>query len=418
MRLEKIIAENLGEDLISVIKEKHRASLIPDIKNVIIETSSSNRYLLYIVREPELQPSDDIVDLGYLSSLAGFYNARYLYEFVKYEGINFPIGNFQTFLKPISHKKDEYSIFAIKLPKYFSISSKFHHNGYGSNRNNEEVSSFDRIDQKLELTLEEAFNVAEKLSSLHERCLPERKTAEGRTIIDENYQLVNEIATETFHQKVNEFLEATLDSNGKFFKNPDDSFEKFNTLFKSTSHLSEAYPECNLPKVLCHGDLTGSNITFGNHREVILINHWENVHYGSAAEDLSYLILTSLNPKDRRNNYLKIFRRYFYTLVDTRHIKFKLHEMKEFYLAFMKYAVFFSFPNLALILKSEKLNDHEKQGAVQRWESVLDDAFEYESGGYVSDNEHPLTAQNSENRDVSDAVLRTRHSTDYPPFSP
>uniref|UniRef100_A0A914PCK8 CHK kinase-like domain-containing protein n=1 Tax=Panagrolaimus davidi TaxID=227884 RepID=A0A914PCK8_9BILA len=179
-----------------------------------------------------------------------------------------------------------------------------------------------------------------------------------------------------------------------------------------------SYPECNLPKVLCHGDLTGSNITFGNHREVILINHWENVHYGSAAEDLSYLILTSLNPKDRRNNYLKIFRRYFYTLVDTRHIKFKLHEMKEFYLAFMKYAVFFSFPNLALILKSEKLNDHEKQGAVQRWESVLDDAFEYESGGYVSDNEHPLTAQNYDTRSVTDAVLRTRHSTDYPPFSP
>jgi hypothetical protein len=244
------------------------------------------------------------------------------------------------------------------------------------------------------------------------------ENAEGRTIIDENYQLVNEVTTETFHHRVNEYLEATLESNGKLFKDPDDSFHKFNTLFKSISHLNEAYPQCNLPKVLCHGDLTGSNITFGNHREVILINHWENVHYGSAAEDLSYLILTSLNPTDRRNNYLKIFRRYFYTLVDTRHIKFKLHEMKEFYLSFMKYAAFCSFPNLALILKSEKLSDHEKQGAVRRWESTLDDAYEYETGGYVSDNEHPLTAQNSESRSVTDAVLKTRHSTDYPPFSP
>uniref|UniRef100_A0A914Z6G5 Uncharacterized protein n=1 Tax=Panagrolaimus superbus TaxID=310955 RepID=A0A914Z6G5_9BILA len=90
----------------------------------------------------------------------------------------------------------------------------------------EEIKSFDRIDQKLELTLEEAFNVAEKLSSLHERCLPERKNAEGRTIIDENYQLVNEIATETFHNKVNEFLEATLETNGKFFRDPDESFHK------------------------------------------------------------------------------------------------------------------------------------------------------------------------------------------------
>ena len=79
---------------------------------------------------------------------------------------------------------------------------------------------------------------------------------------------------------------------------------------------------------------------------------------------------------------------------------------------------FFSFPNLALILKSEKLSDHEKAGAVRRWEATLDDAYEYDSGGYVSDNEHPLTAQNSESRSVTDAVLRTRHSTDYPPFSP
>jgi hypothetical protein len=184
MRLEKCIAETLGEDLVSVIKEKHRASLIPDIKNVIIETSSTNRYLLYIVHEPELLPEDDIVDLGYLSSLAGFYNARYLYEFVKFEGINFPIGIFQKFLKPVIHRHEEYSIFAIKLPKYFTISSsssKFNNhprqNGYGKfgeEEEEEEIHSYDRIDQKLELTLEEAFNVAEKLSALHERCLPEK----------------------------------------------------------------------------------------------------------------------------------------------------------------------------------------------------------------------------------------------------
>ena len=134
-----------------------------------IQTASSNRYLLYIVREPELQPDDDIVDLGYLASLAGFYNARYLYEFVKYEGIKFPIGIFETFLKPVTYKHDDYSVFAVKLPKYFSFSPNIRHLNHS-----DEVRVFDRLDQKLELTLEEAFNVAEKLSSLHERCLPER----------------------------------------------------------------------------------------------------------------------------------------------------------------------------------------------------------------------------------------------------
>ena len=61
-------------------------------------------------------------------------------------------------------------------------------------------------------------------------------------------------------------------------QNPNFFVFQFNALFKSISHLSDAYPECNLPKVLCHGDLTGSNITFGNHREVVLINHWEVSH--------------------------------------------------------------------------------------------------------------------------------------------
>ena len=48
---------------------------------------------------------------------------------------------------------------------------------------------------------------------------------------------------------------------------------------------------------------------------------------------------------------------------------------------------------------------------MKRWDAALDDAFEVEMDDYVSDNEDLLTAQNSENRSVTEAVLKTRHST-------
>lgn len=41
MRLEKAIAVALGEDLVSIVKEKHQTSLISEIKNVIIEVKKS-----------------------------------------------------------------------------------------------------------------------------------------------------------------------------------------------------------------------------------------------------------------------------------------------------------------------------------------------------------------------------------------
>ena len=151
------------------------------------------------------------------------------------------------------------------------------------------------------------------------------------------------MTSQRLQQKVNDYLEIVLEKNNRFFKNSDTTFEKFRTLFKTFKHLQDAYPESNLPLVICHGNLSPQNLIFDERDEVEFINHWENLHFGSAGEDLSFLIITALSPSLRRNNYMKIFRRYYYTLVDTRSIKFKLHDIKSFYLKFLKYSVFFRY---------------------------------------------------------------------------
>uniref|UniRef100_A0AC34QRA5 CHK kinase-like domain-containing protein n=1 Tax=Panagrolaimus sp. JU765 TaxID=591449 RepID=A0AC34QRA5_9BILA len=404
MTLERFVADLLGHHQHRDVHHEENDQLAPLLdgcREFFIE-ARNDYFLIVAVEESEFDVEKE-VDLKYLSNLAGFYNARYLYELVKFESIRFPVGTFAKFFKPVTFGHKDYAVFAIQLPRPI-LPKDYQMNGH-------DLPHFLQYskNRKLELTLNQAFNIAEKLCTLHEACLPEKRKKEAREIIEENYQLISELTSERLQTKVNDYLEIILEKNGQFFKNTDKTFERFSALFKTFKELQEIYPESNLPLVLCHGNLTAQNLVFGTKDEVIFIDHWENIHFGSVVEDLSYLIITSLSPHLRRNNYMKIFRRYYYTLIDTRSIKFKLHEIKDFYLRFLKYAVFYSLPTLTAILESQKYSDEEKFRAVTRWEATVDDAFDVETGDYLSDNEDLLTAQNSENRSVTEAVLRTRH---------
>lgn len=96
---------------------------------------------------------------------------------------------------------------------------------------------------------------------------------------------------------------------------------------------------------------------------------------------------SSLSASDRRRNYLKILRHYYYSLVDKTQVPFNLHDLKDFYHRFLKYAVFFNLFGLIFTLESEHVHSHEKKDAVQRWEQVLYEAHEVETEKYMSSNE-------------------------------
>ncbi|KAE9551014.1 hypothetical protein FO519_005774 [Halicephalobus sp. NKZ332] len=405
MTLERIIAELLGypnKNRVRFEKNDQISGLLDGLNEFIIETDHDN-FLVQVVEESDFEPENNVLDQRCLAHLAGFYNARYLYEMVKFESINIPVGRFHKYVKPISFKSKDYAATIVQLPRHFSA--------YFSRKINSHQEEYVKK-REIELNLNQLFSVAQKLCILHESCLPERRKKEVKEIIEENYQLISDITFQRLQQKVNDYLDIVLEKNNQFFKNTDVTFEKFSTLFKTIKDLQECYPESNLPTVLCHGNLGPQNLIFNEKDEVEFIDHWESLHFGSAAEDLSFLIVTSLPPNIRRNNYMRIFRRYYYTLVDTRSIKFKLSDLKNFYLKFLKFSVFHSFPTLAGILESHEYTDEEKFRAVNRWEAALDDAFDVEMDNYMSDNEDLLTLQNSEDRSVTEAVLRTRHSTD------
>lgn len=143
----------------------------------------------------------------------------------------------------------------------------------------------------------------------------------------------------------------------------------------------------DLVKVLTHGNLCAQNIKFNRDDELTGILNWEHSSFGHVGLDLTYLMTSSLSPRDRRQNYLRVLRHYYYSLVDKHTVPFNMNDLKSFYRHFLKYAVFFNIFDLVFTLDSGYISDNEKTEAVNRWEQTLYDAYDVETNSYISDNE-------------------------------
>jgi hypothetical protein len=86
-------------------------------------------------------------------------------------------------------------------------------------------------------------------------------------------------------------------------------------------HNFNSFKECadvddGLQKVLCHNNLCAENVQFNRQDELIGILNWEHASFGHVGLDLTYLMISSMSPSERRQNYLKVLRHYYYRLVN------------------------------------------------------------------------------------------------------
>ncbi|KHN75282.1 hypothetical protein Tcan_13387 [Toxocara canis] len=315
-------------------------------------------YTVHLVRED----GEASESLQATAAVAGFYNAKYFHEMVNFEKIDLSIGRYNDALK-IEDEGKHYPLFIIQrcegdiAPKYL-------------------------------LTVDQLSQVAAELSKLHAFCLPE-VDAEAKQTLDENHDIIKAFRAEQFAADLESTLNAFTTKFAKFFSNAAKLPETIGALYKSAqdvTYIKTLPKEVQQPSVLCHGELSADKIVFDENGKLVEIREWDNVHYGSVAEDLSFLIITSAPTDIRRNHYMSIFRQYYYPLVDRVSTKFKLSTLKESFKKMHKYAVLASMQSLLSALDSE-INDEEKAERAQRWESALEDALSFESDDYLSDNE-------------------------------
>ncbi|VDD96041.1 unnamed protein product [Enterobius vermicularis] len=294
---------------------------------------------------------------------AAFYNAKYLYEVIKYDKVPVKVGKFEKELK-IEDQGEVYSLFiTVRKPGL-------------------------RTTQTLQL--DQLFQVAEQLSSLHAFCLS-TASAETKKVIDGNYSKIKQYRLQKTGRNIAKDVQVIVSNYSAYFKGAAHLAEKVQTIFKSEDDL---LPPVSLgssltPSVMCHGELSSEKIVFseGNIAE---ITGWDNLHYGSVAEDLSYLIITSAPPEIRRRRYMSVFRRYFYKLVDSVPLTFKLSDLKDAFKKMHKSIVLGSTSGLIRVLETN--DEEEKLRQAERWETALDDAIAIENDDYPSDNEDAFFA--------------------------
>uniref|UniRef100_A0A0M3HW38 CHK domain-containing protein n=1 Tax=Ascaris lumbricoides TaxID=6252 RepID=A0A0M3HW38_ASCLU len=326
--------------------------------------NAQNEYTVHLVRED----GETSESLQATAAVAGFYNAKYFHEMVKYEKMEMSTGKYKDALK-IEDEGKQYPVFITERQ--------------GAD-----------ITPQHTLTLDQLSQVARELSKLHAFCFLETD-AEAKQTLNENHVIISAFHAEKFAVELADNLKALTTEHAKFFSNAAKLPEAVNALYKSADDLTyiSALPEeMRQPSVLCHGELSAEKIIFGGNGKLVEIRHWDNVHYGSVAEDLSFLIITSASTDIRRNHYLSVFRQYYYRLVDLASTKFKLAALKESFKKMHKYAVLASMDLLLMTLRSQQ-SDEEKMEHAQRWESALEDAVSIENNEYLSDNEDAFFAK-------------------------
>ncbi|KAI6223685.1 CHK domain-containing protein [Aphelenchoides fujianensis] len=352
--------ENLHD--LHVESESHpTALLLPELRKLHISNPNGTNFVVYFVVEKEDDTSDALS-----ASLGGFFNARYVHEYLKHARMKAKTGHYRFFVRKLCHEEPDRSFVALSL--------QWNHRGHAIKQ----------------LTVDQVLQTAESLAALHARGFDNPRPS-YRQVVNDNHHLVQLFLTHELRHKAEGLIESLFSNHHHLFTNATRTRAIVHELLSSFTsfHISlEETPRT----VLCHGNLCPANLQFDSDGNLHNIDGWEHGHFGHVAEDLSYLMITGLSAKDRRSNYLRVLRSYYYQLVEHHCVPHnKLHEMKSFYHEFLKRAVFFKL--LTLEAEIEYEGDAEAKAAVHRWENVVLDAHEFESGRYVSDDQNPLTSQ-------------------------
>ncbi|KAK6046841.1 hypothetical protein COOONC_15656 [Cooperia oncophora] len=198
--------------------------------------------------------------------------------------------------------------------------------------------------QKHHLSENELYLVAEKLGAVH-AINTASMAPEFLRVIEENHENIRRYQVSIEPQLLGILKEALRGELSHYFSLPMEVIPRLEAILKHNDDFTEPSE-----RVICHGHLTAENCHFkdisqyssgvGPHEnEVVDISDWENVHFGDVALDLSNLIISSAEPSVRRNKYMSIFRRYYYSRVDYRPTNFRLADLKRLFRKHHKHAV-------------------------------------------------------------------------------
>ncbi|KIH63574.1 hypothetical protein ANCDUO_06124 [Ancylostoma duodenale] len=328
--------------------------------------SGQQYYRVHLVKD---EPEED-TKLPEAAKLAAFFNSKFFHETVTGNQLAIPCGRFERSFR-IDDADVSYLVFVIKFEK-----------GWRAHQLSEE-----------ELCL-----VAEKIGAIHAINTASMQS-EFLRVIGENHENIRRYQASIEPHLLKIMQEAVEGELAQYFSLPHEVMERLETVVNSEDESDWSPPT---ERVICHGRLTSDNCFFQQNSDnggssgykvnLVDINEWENVHFGDVAFDLSNLIISSAEPSVRRNKYMTIFRSYYYSRVDQRTTDFRLSDLKRLFRKHHKQAVILGIEPLLEMLTSSEYED-VKRAHSYRWESALEDAFDFATHDYISDEEHCLFAK-------------------------
>ncbi|KAK6046163.1 hypothetical protein COOONC_16332, partial [Cooperia oncophora] len=260
---------------------------------------------------------EETMSLSDASKLAAFFNSKFFHETVTTNRLAIPCGHFER-----SFRIEDNNIWLLGV-----------------------VIRIEKGRQKHHLSENELYLVAEKLGAVH-AINTASMAPEFLRVIEENHENIRRYQVSIEPQLLGILKEALRGELSHYFSLPMEVIPRAEAILKHNDDFTEPSE-----RVICHGHLTAENCHFkeisqyssgvGPHEnEVVDISDWEtHLHFGDVALDLSNLIISSAEPSVRRNKYMSIFRRYYYSRVDYRPTNFRLADLKRLFRKHHKHAV-------------------------------------------------------------------------------
>ncbi|KAI6213332.1 hypothetical protein M3Y94_00137900 [Aphelenchoides besseyi] len=164
--------------------------LLPELKKLRIQNPNGVNFVVYFVVESEDDTSDELT-----ASLAGFYNARYILEYLKYGEIKAPVGHFNFFVRKLLEGDANQSFVAFSLQWNQTSRST-----------------------KSQISLEDLEKVAETLAILHSRGF-ERPRHSYRQVVNENHRDIQNYLTAVFRQQAPRLIDSLFSNHCQMFAN-------------------------------------------------------------------------------------------------------------------------------------------------------------------------------------------------------
>uniref|UniRef100_A0A914WKT6 CHK kinase-like domain-containing protein n=1 Tax=Plectus sambesii TaxID=2011161 RepID=A0A914WKT6_9BILA len=236
------------------------------------------------------------------------------------------------------------------------------------------------------LNMTQLTQVAEDLANLHSFCVslldPETKKK-----FAENGNMVRAANAMLFEIELKDAAEELQTEYPEHFPRLSHQIEK---LFSSLDDVNYGYEAIEqLPQVLCHGNLSPTSLSFdATTGQLTAISGWDSIHYGNVVEDFVHLLLTSVSPQERRGQYGKLLKHYYYRLVEnmSRAPKFSLQTLKEAFRKLLKFGALTTLTHFARELRHTADHD-EKMQLIARCQAAFEDAIAIEKGTYESEDD-------------------------------